>query len=220
MTQGRFVHRRWFGVASLVAVGAGSRCVWVEWAHGRGAGGCIAAEAFGLPGEPGLGDRTRATDDPEFDAAVEACEQAHDPTVGATSTERDSDNFTHGELVTVGSTASLVPDEEVRDELFVALDTLVDCLATAVEEALINEAAAGATVAVSDPYAVDVSTSADRTEGRAIQLGIGSETHFMDLIVMEQASTLLQGWFLHSGDLTLQAEEEILAPAVERMKEM
>jgi hypothetical protein len=37
---------------------------------------------------------------------------------------------------------------------------------------------------------------------------------------IEQAPTLLFRAFMHQGDLTLEEEESILAPAVERLKEL
>jgi hypothetical protein len=38
-------------------------------------------------------------------------------------------------------------------------------------------------------------------------------------VAIEQGPTLLYGMFLHQGELTVQDEQDILAPAVERMKE-
>ena len=170
-----------------------------------------------FPADQGWAIEPEATDDPEFDAAVEACEQAHDPAAEFTGRER---NFARGDFDSVLSSASVVPDEEVRDKVFLNFGNLVECYATVVEESWLKDAPTGVTVNGSDPYALEVSTAADRTQGRAIQLGMYSETYFLDVILLEQGSTLLSGALWHMGDLTVQGEEEILAPVVERMKEL
>jgi hypothetical protein len=82
--------------------------------------------------------------------------EQHDPTADVKSADRESDSFIRGVFVTVGSNASVVADEGVRDELFGALDVLVDGFGTALEEALTKQAGEGATLTVSDPYSLDV----------------------------------------------------------------
>lgn len=176
-----------------------------------------------FPPDQGWEIEPTATDDPaqmDFEAALDECEAETDPTVEARTADRDSDSFTRGDFILVGSNASVVADESIRDELFGALDAMVGCFATALEDALVTQAADGITVRVSDPYSLDVSTAANRTAARAVQVGIQPDTIFIDLVVIEQAPTLLYGAFLHQGDLTADDEEQILAPAVQRLKDL
>jgi hypothetical protein len=171
-----------------------------------------------------------ATDDPaqaDFEAAVDECEQELDPTIESRSADRDSDSFVRGQwrsadvtFVQVGSSAAVVFDEAVREELFEALESMVDCFATALQDALIAQAGPELAVTVSDPYSLDVSTEAERTEGHAIQLDFEPDTVFVDVVAIEEGPTLLYGSFVHTGNLTLEDEGEILAPAVERLKEL
>jgi hypothetical protein len=61
--------------------------------------------------------------------------------------------------------------------------------------------------------------------GRAIQLSadtatLAIDTVYVDFVAIEQGPTLLFGAFMHQGELTLDDEEEILAPAVARLKEL
>jgi hypothetical protein len=173
-----------------------------------------------FPPDQGWAVDPPATDDPaqaDLDAAVDRCEEQHDPTADAESAERDSDNFARGEFILAGSSASVVSDADARDALFEALDPLLDCFGAALLEALGREYGEGARV--SPPYALEVTTAAERTEGRAIQLGLDPVSLFIDVVAVEQGSTLLYGTFLHQGELTVQDEQDILASAVERMKE-
>ena len=183
-----------------------------------------------FPGGEGWIVEPEATDDPaqaEFQAALDKCEQDLDPTVETRSAERESDSFTRAAslaeqaFVSVGSNASVVADEDIRAALFGALETMVDCFGTALQEALIAQAgSADLAVTVSDPYSLDVSTDGQRTAGHAIQLSFQPDTLFVDLIVVEEGPTLLYGAFLHQGDLKLADEEQILAPAVKRLQEL
>lgn len=168
------------------------------------------------------------TSDPaaaEFEAALEAdldrCEEQHDPTVDVRAADRDSDNFARGEFDVVGSNASVVSDQELRDQLFLALPTLIDCAGTALETALEQTIGGGegARVSVSAPSELDVSTEAERTEGQSIQLGTDLGSFFVDLIAVEEGQTLLYVTFMHQGEIELTDEEEILAPAVRRMQD-
>jgi hypothetical protein len=73
------------------------------------------------------------------------------------------------------------------------------------------------------PYELDVSTAADRTEAGAIQLAAESESlvvphGFWTSWQSNTARRCCSGAFMHQGDLTLGDEEQILAPAVERLK--
>ena len=217
MTERRCGHRRWFGVAGLVAV--------VLVLGACGSSGPTDEERMDaallrlsdFPADDGWAIEPEPTDDPEFDAAVDACRQAHDPAVDFVERER---SFTRGEFDSVLSAASVVPNQDVRDKVFLAFDMLVECYASAVEESWLKDAPAGVTVNGSDPYALEVSTAADRTRGRAIQLGMYSETYFLDLILLEQGSSLLSGAFWHKGELTAEKQEDIFAPAVKRIKEL
>jgi hypothetical protein len=172
------------------------------------------------PGEGWAVERP-STDDPaqaDLDAAIERCEQQFDPTAGAESDDRDSDNFSRGEFIVAGSSASVVPDATARDELFSALDPILDCFGTALGELFTREL--GEQVRVSPPYALDVATAAERTAGRAIQFSIEPATLYIDVVAVEQGTTLLYGFFMHQGELSLQDVEEILAPAVERLNDV
>ncbi len=95
-----------------------------------------------------------------------------------------------------------------------------DCFATALQDALIAQAGPELALTVSDPYSLDVSTEAERTEGHAIQLDFEPDTVFVDVVAIEEGPTLLYGSFVHTGNLTLEDEGEILAPVVERLKEL
>jgi hypothetical protein len=176
-----------------------------------------------FPADQGWEIEPTPTADPaqaDFDAALEECEQELDPTVETRSADRDSDSFVQGEFVQVDSSASVVPDQAVRDELFEALASMVDCFGSALEDALIAQAGGTLDVEVSEPYSLDLSTEADRTEGHAVQLKIGEARVYVDVAVIEEGPTLLYGAFLHTGELGLEDELEILAPAVQRLKEV
>jgi hypothetical protein len=176
-----------------------------------------------LPADDGWEIEPTVTDDPvqaDLDSALDECEQELDPTVETRSAERDSDSFVRGEFLQAGSNASVVVDGNVRDELFDALEPLVDCFGTALEEFLIAQTGGDLPVQVSDPYSLDVSTAAERTEGHAIQLRVDPDTIFIDVVTIEQGPTLMYASFVHQGELTVDDEAEILAPAVERLKEL
>jgi hypothetical protein len=181
-----------------------------------------------FPSDEGWVVEPQATDDPaqaDFEAAIDTCEQDTDPTVGARSADRDSDSFTRRQFTLVASNASVVADESIRDEVFLALDSMIGCVGSALESALLAGADESTSVKVSAPYSLDISTAAERTEGRAIQLVAESEslvipTVFLDVVAIEHGPTLLFGAFMHQGDLTLEDEEQILAPAVERLKDL
>jgi hypothetical protein len=177
-----------------------------------------------FPADQGWTVEPAATDDPaqaEFEATLNRCERDLDPTMETRSAERDSDSFTRGgTFVLVSSTASVVSDEAVRDQLFDALEPMVDCFGTVLQDALTTELPDDSTVTVTDRYPLDVSTDAERTEGHAIQLEFGVGSFFVDVVAIEQGPTLLYGAFLHQGELTLDDEEQILAPAVQRIKEL
>ena len=164
-----------------------------------------------------------ATDDPgqaDLEAALEECEQELDPTVKTRSAERESDSFTRGGDAQVDSNAAVVTETEVRDELFDALESMVDCAGAALQDVLTAQAGGNLAVEASDPYSIDVSTDAERTEGHAIQMRVQPETFFLDIVTIEQSATLLYAAFVHQGELTLDDEEQILAPAVERLKDL
>ena len=163
------------------------------------------------------------TTDPEqarFDAAIEECEAENDPTLDSRTANRDSETFTRGQDVLAVSNAAVVADEQVRDDLFEALDAMLGCFATALETELLAQAPDEFTVRVADPQPLAISTAADRSEGRAVQLSIQAETIFIDLVAIEQGPTLLYGAFMHQGDLTQDDEAQILAPAVQRLQEL
>ena len=173
-----------------------------------------------FPSDQGWTAEPAATDDPaqdDFDTAIDRCEEQHDPTADAEWAERDSDDFTRGDLVLAVSTASVISDAEERDALFDALDPMLDCLGDALLDELSREY--GDTARVSPPFPLDVTTAADRTESRAIQFSVDPVSVFIDVVAIEQGPTLLFGMFIHQGELTAQDEQDILAPAVERMKE-
>jgi hypothetical protein len=173
-----------------------------------------------FPPDQGWAVEPPATEDPaqaDLDAAVDQCEEQLDPTADVESAERDSDDFARGELILAGSSASVVSDADARNALFEALDPLLECFGTALLEALDRQYGEGARV--SPPYPLEVTTAAERTEGRAIQLGLDPVSLFIEVVAVEQGSTLLYGMFMHQGELTVQDEQDILAPAVERMKE-
>jgi hypothetical protein len=175
-----------------------------------------------FPADEGWEIEPTVTDDPvqaDLDSALDKCEQELDPTVETRLVDRDSDSFVRGEFIQAGSNASVVVDGNVRDELFDALEPLVGCFGTALEEFLIAQTGADL-VQVSDPYSLEVSTGAERTEGHAIQLRVGPETIFVDVVTIEQGPTLMYASFLHQGELTVDDEAEILAPAVERLTEL
>jgi hypothetical protein len=173
-----------------------------------------------FPSDQGWTVEPAATDDPaqdDFDAAIDRCEEQHDPTADVSSADGDSDDFTRGDLVLAGSSASVVSEAEARDALFEAMDPLLECFGAAMLDALSREY--GETARVSPPFPLEVTTAADRTEGRAIQFSVDPVSVFIDVVAIEQGPTLLYGMFLHQGELTVQDEQDILAPAVERMKE-
>jgi hypothetical protein len=175
-----------------------------------------------FPADEGWEIEPTVTDDPvqaDLDSALDKCEQELDPTVETRLFDRDSDSFVRGEFIQAGSNASVVVDGNVRDALFDALEPLVDCFGTALEEFLIAQTGADL-VQVSDPYSLDVSTGAERTEGHAIQLTVGQDTIFIDVVTIEHGPTLMYASFLHQGELTVDDEGEILAPAVERLTEL
>jgi hypothetical protein len=173
-----------------------------------------------FPPDQGWTAEPAATDDPaqdDFDAAIDRCEEQHDPTADSEWAERDSDDFTRGDVVLAGSSASVVSDAAERDALFEALDPMLDCLGAALIQELSRQY--GETARVSPPFPLEVTTAADRTESRAIQFSVDPVSVFVDIVAIEQGPTLLFGIFLHQGELTAQDEQDILAPAVERMKE-
>ncbi|MGH3926321.1 MAG: hypothetical protein ACRDTT_26230 [Pseudonocardiaceae bacterium] len=43
--------------------------------------------------------------------------------------------------------------------------------------------------------------------------------HFVDIVTVEPGPTLVYGMFKRQGKLTIHDEQDILTPAVERMKE-
>ncbi|HEX2362583.1 MAG TPA: hypothetical protein VHI11_10960 [Jiangellaceae bacterium] len=171
--------------------------------------------------EPETTDPSAADFEAELERDLDRCEQQHDPTVDVRTAERDSDSFVLGDLVVVGSNASVVSERDVRDELFLALPALVDCAGSALEEVIGAAAGEGVRVRVSDPSELAVSTDAERTGGQSIQLGtdVGS-SFFVDVIAVEQGPTLLYVSFIHQGELGLADEEQIIAPAVKRLQEL
>jgi hypothetical protein len=175
-----------------------------------------------FPADDGWAVEPTATDDPaqaQLDEDLDQCEQDHDPTVDVRTADRDSDDFARDD-VAVGSNASVVTDSAIRDELFDALDILMSCAGEALEAWLRGELGEDARITVTDPYELDVTTAADRTAGRAIQLGIDPASFFLDVIVVEEGPTLLYVLFLHQGELDLADEEEIVGPAVQRLEDL
>jgi hypothetical protein len=176
-----------------------------------------------FPADEGWETQPTATTDPaeaDFEVALEECEERLDPTVETRSADRDSDGFVRGDTIQAVSNAAVVAAAEVRDELFGALESMVDCFGTALQDALVAQAGGQLEVAVSEPYSIDVLTDAERTAGNAIQLSIQPDTVFIDVVTVEQGPTLLYAAFLHQGELTFDDEEQILAPAVERLKDL
>jgi hypothetical protein len=176
-----------------------------------------------FPADEGWETQPTATPDPaeaDLEAALEECEERLDPTVETRSANRDSDTFVRGDALQVGANASVVDDADLRDELFDALEPLVDCVGTALEEFLLAQSGGDLPVQVSDSYSLDVSTAAERTQAHAIQLRVDPNTIFIDIVTIEQGPTLMYASFLHQGELTVDDEEQIIAPAVERLKEL
>jgi hypothetical protein len=165
-------------------------------------------------------DPTTAEFEAAFEADLDRCEEQHDPTVDVRTAERDSNSFVRGEFDLAGSNASVVSDQDVRDELFQALPTLVDCAGTALEKVISGIAGEGVRVTVSAPSELAVSTDAERTGAQSIKLDTDLGSFFVDLIAVEQGSTLLYVTFMHQGEIELADEEQILAPAVRRLQEL
>jgi hypothetical protein len=188
-----------------------------------------------FPPDEGWAIEPDAVDDPgqaEFEAELDRCDEQHDPTVGSRAAERDSDVFARGELVSVTSTAAVVSDANLRGEFFTALDPLMECFGTALggwlrtllsqDTSTVDNSEAGGVV-VSAPYRLAATTEADRTEARALQVGVqyGDRLNFfVDVIVIEQDAILLSAAFLHQGELELTDLEGIFAPAVKRLQEL
>ncbi len=170
--------------------------------------------------EPETTDPATAEAEAAFEADLERCEEQHDPTVSVRTAERDSDTFVRGEFDLAASNASVVSDQDTRDELFQALPTLVSCAGIALEKAISAVAGAGIRVTVSAPSELAVSTDAERTAAQSIQLNSDLGSFFLDLIAVEQGSTLLYVTFMHQGEIDLPDEEQILAPAVQRLQEL
>ena len=111
----------------------------------------------------------------------------------------------------------MVADEGIRDELFRAIDTMGRLVSHGTGGGISRQA--GGDVRVG-PYSLDVSTAAERTEGHAVQLRVDPDTIFIDVVTIEQGPTLMYASFVHQGELTFDDEEQILAPAVERLKDL
>jgi hypothetical protein len=175
-----------------------------------------------LPADEGWAAEPSAADDPaqaQLEADLDRCEQEHDPTVDVRTADRDSDDFVRGSLL-VSSSASVVADETARGELFAALDEMLNCAGTALETWLSQVAPEGVRITVTEPYELDVTTEADRTAGLAVQVGIGSESFFLDAVVVEQGATLLYVLFFHQGEITLADEQDIVSHPVQRLEDL
>ena len=75
-------------------------------------------------------------------------------------------------------------------------------------------------VRVSGPYPLAVTTGAERTEGRALQMGANSQTFFFDLVVVQEGSVLLAVAFLHEGSMVADDLQTIGAGPVERLRRL
>lgn len=162
----------------------------------------------------------------EFQDELDACERRHDPTADSAEAERESDTFVSGDFDTVSSAGWLVRDVASRDAFFDSLDEQFSCLGRVLARYLRREAGAGVTVEVSPPYALDVETGADRTAGRAIQVGVtypGDDlarvTVFIDAVAVEEDDLLAGYLFFHTGGITLEEQTEAVSRALARVAE-
>lgn len=161
-----------------------------------------------------------------FDDDADACERRHDPTADSAEAEQESDTFTGGELDSVSSTGWVVRDEAKRDAFFDSLDDQFACVGRVLSKYLRSQLPAGVSVEVATPYELDVETTADRTAGRALQVGVaypGEEvarlTVFIDVLAVEEGELLAGYLFFHAGGLTLEEEADAVDRAVDRVKD-
>jgi hypothetical protein len=157
-----------------------------------------------------------------FDKDLDVCERRFDPTVQSTKAEQESDAFESGDLSTVSSTGWVVDDPEKRDAFFESLDDQFTCMSRALTRFLRREFATGISIEVAEPYELDVDTDADRSAGRAIQIGVavpGGETLtiFLDVVAVEEGRLLAGYSFFHSGEITLEEEMDTVGTALARV---
>ena len=177
------------------------------------------------------GQEWEVTDD-ETDAGLErleddldACERRHDPTVESSEAEQESDTFASG-LDSVSSTGWVVRDAATREAFFDSLDDQFVCLGRALARYLRAVAGDGVIIEVGSPYALDVETAADRTAGRAIQVGVtypgenlARVSWFVDAVAVEDGDLLAGYFFFHEGGITLEEETEAVSRALVRVDE-
>lgn len=156
---------------------------------------------------------------------LDACERRTDPTVDATEAQKDSDTYARGDSDTASSTGWVVRDAAKRDAFFDALDEQLKCAGRVLSRYLRSMTSPGQSIEVTAPYALDAETDADRTAGRAIQIGITSgrnlarQTVFLDVVAVEEGELLAGYFFLHTGELTLEQETDVVARCLARLDE-
>ena len=156
---------------------------------------------------------------------LDACERRTDPTVGSTEAEKDSATYARGDTDTASSTGWVVRDAAKRDAFFDALDEQLECAGRVLSRYLRGMASPGQAIEVTAPYALDAESDADRTAGRAIQIGITTgrnlarQTVFLDVVAVEEGELLAGYFFLHTGQLTLEQETDVVARCLARLDE-
>jgi hypothetical protein len=158
----------------------------------------------------------------ELDKDLDECERRTDPTADVTEAQKDSDTYARGETDTASSSGWVVRDEAKRDAFFEALDEQLDCAGRALS-AYLRSLTGGQGVEVTAPYVLEAETGADRTAGRAIQIGIrpgrnlARQTVFLDVVAVEEGELLAGYFFLHTGELTLEEETDVIARCLARL---
>ena len=161
-----------------------------------------------------------------FDKDLDACERRHDPTAESAEAEQESNTFTGGDLDSVSSTGWVVRDATKRDAFFDSLDDQFVCVGRALSRYLRGEFPARVSVEVAPPYELDAETTADRTAGRALQVGVtypGTEvarlTLFIDVLAVEEGELLAAYLFFHAGGITLEEETDAVGMALDRVRD-
>ena len=161
-----------------------------------------------------------------FDKELDACERRHDPTADSAESEQESDTFTAGDLDSVSSTGWVVRDAAKRDAFFDSLDAQFVCVGRALSRYLRGQFPDPVEVEVARPYELDAETTADRTSGRALQVGVaypGAEvarlTIFIDVLAVEEGELLAGYLFFHTGGITLEEEADAVGRALDRVRD-